>query len=113
MARRVLKDAYLESILTIVGRAKHGTIVGQVWDVWSRPYNERIIKATKAKHPDVPITLYVNGSGGLLERMASTSADVIGLDWTIDMADCRRRIGPDVSIQVSTSCSCLLVCTWL
>ena len=54
----------------------------------------------KASHPRTPLTLYANGSGGLLERMAGTGADVIGLDWTVDMADARRRLGPNQAVQV-------------
>lgn len=72
----------------------------QMWDRWSRPYIERIIRKTKLEHPTVPITVYANGSGGLLERLGSTGADVIGLDWTVDMADARKRLGPNVSVQV-------------
>ena len=72
----------------------------QLWDKWSRPYIQRIIQKAKKEHPTVPITVYANGSGGLLERLGSTGADVVGLDWTVDMADARRRLGPDVSVQV-------------
>ena len=43
--------------------------------------------------------LYANGSGGLLERLGNTGADVIGLDWTSDMADARARLGPAQSVQ--------------
>lgn len=43
--------------------------------------------------------LYINGNGGLLEQMKGTGVDVIGLDWTVDMADGRRRLGNDISIQ--------------
>lgn len=53
----------------------------------------------RAAHPDVPLVLYANGSGGLLERMATVGVDVIGLDWTIDMEDGRRRLGPDLAVQ--------------
>ena len=31
--------------------------------------------------------------------MKGTGVDVIGLDWTIDMEDARRRLGDDVSVQ--------------
>lgn len=55
----------------------------------------------KATHPNTPLTLYANGSGGLLERMAGTGADVIGLDWTVDMADARARLGPNQAVQVT------------
>ena len=79
----------------------------QMWDRWSRPYIERIIQATKREHPTVPITVYANGSGGLLERLGSTGADVVGLDWTVDMADARARLGPAVSVQ---ACAYLAPC---
>lgn len=58
------------------------------------------MQRVKAEHPSVPITLYANGSGGLLERLGSTGVDVVGLDWTIDMGDARKRLGPDQSVQV-------------
>lgn len=32
--------------------------------------------------------------------MAGTGADVIGLDWTVDMGDARRRLGPNQAVQV-------------
>lgn len=43
--------------------------------------------------------LYINGNGGLLERMTGTGVDVIGLDWTVDMADARQRLGSSVNVQ--------------
>ncbi|PRW57352.1 uroporphyrinogen decarboxylase [Chlorella sorokiniana] len=76
-----------------------GQLPPQLWDRWSRPYIERIVQQVKATHPNTPLTLYANGSGGLLERMAGTGADVIGLDWTVDMADARRRLGPNQAVQ--------------
>ncbi|CAD7704902.1 unnamed protein product [Ostreobium quekettii] len=76
-----------------------GQLTPKDWDRWSRPYIERMIEVAKSRHPTVPLALYANGSGGLLERMKSTGADVIGLDWTVDMADARQRLGPDVPVQ--------------
>ena len=46
----------------------------------------------------MPIVLYANGSGGLLERMGKTGVDAVGLDWSVDMADARRRLGK-ISVQ--------------
>ncbi|KAL4441232.1 hypothetical protein ABPG77_011469 [Micractinium sp. CCAP 211/92] len=76
-----------------------GQLPPKEWDRWSRPYIERIVRQVKATHPNTPLTLYANGSGGLLERMAGTGADVIGLDWTVDMADARARLGPNQAVQ--------------
>jgi uroporphyrinogen decarboxylase len=58
-----------------------------------------MIASVKATHPGTPLTLYANGSGGLLERLGGTGADVVGLDWTVDMADARARLG-DKPVQV-------------
>jgi len=69
-----------------------GQLPPSAWDRWSGRYLTRMIAAVKAARPGVPLMLYANGSGGLLERMAVTGADVIGLDWTVDMADARVRI---------------------
>lgn len=76
-----------------------GQLPPKDWDRWSRPYIERIVKKFKAAYPDVPLTLYANGSGGLLERMACTGVDVIGLDWTVDIADARKRLGSNIAVQ--------------
>ena len=70
-----------------------------MWDKWSRPYIEQILATVKAEHPTTPVMLYANGSGGLLERMGGCGADVIGLDWTIDMADARARLGAEQAVQ--------------
>jgi uroporphyrinogen decarboxylase len=58
-----------------------------------------MVQTVKAKHPTVPLTLYANGSGGLLERIKATGVDVVGIDWTVDMKDARARLGNDVSLQ--------------
>lgn len=76
-----------------------GQLPPKDWDKWSRPYIERIVRRVKAQHPGVPLTLYANGSGGLLERMAGTGVDVVGLDWTVDIGDARRRLGANVALQ--------------
>lgn len=76
-----------------------GQLPPHLWDKWSRPYIEEIISGVHSTHAGVPIMLYANGSGGLLERMRGTGADVIGLDWTIDMHDARQRLGPDQAVQ--------------
>lgn len=59
----------------------------------------QIVRTVKEKCPQTPLVLYINGNGGLLEKMKGTGVDVIGLDWTVDMADGRRRLGSDIGIQ--------------
>jgi uroporphyrinogen decarboxylase len=76
-----------------------GQLPPHVWDKWSRPYIERIVAGVKKSHPKTPVMLYANASGGLLERMGQVGADVIGLDWTIDMKDARNRLGANQVVQ--------------
>ena len=69
-----------------------GQLPPHMWEEWSKPYIEQVIAKARSKYPNVPLTLYANGNGGLLERMALLDINCIGLDWTIDMADGRKRI---------------------
>ena len=38
---------------------------------------KRVVAEVKETHPDLPLILYSSGSGGLLERLQTTGADVI------------------------------------
>jgi len=76
-----------------------GQLPPREWDRWSGPYLKRMVQSVKAVHPTVPLTLYINGSGGLLERIKATGVDVVGIDWTVDMADARQRLGNDICLQ--------------
>lgn len=76
-----------------------GQLPPDMWDRWSKPYIDQIVSVVRKKCPEIPLVLYINGNGGFLERMRGTGVDVIGLDWTVDMADGRKRLGNDISIQ--------------
>ncbi len=47
----------------------------------------------------VPVTLFTKGGGLWLESMAETGCDALGLDWTVDIGDARRRVGHKVALQ--------------
>jgi uroporphyrinogen decarboxylase len=69
------------------------------YDVFALPYQKRIVEKVKATHPETPFILYISGSAGVLERMGMTGVDIVSVDWTVDMAEARRRLGPDVGVQ--------------
>jgi len=69
------------------------------YDVFAAPYQRQVIEKIKAKHPTVPIIIYINKSGALLERMAQTGVDIVSLDWTVTMEEGRRRIGQNMGVQ--------------
>uniref|UniRef100_A0A2P2L529 Uroporphyrinogen decarboxylase n=1 Tax=Rhizophora mucronata TaxID=61149 RepID=A0A2P2L529_RHIMU len=76
-----------------------GQLPPHLWDSWSMPYIKEIVDIVRHKCPATPLVLYINGNGGLLEHMKQTGVDVIGLDWTVDMADGRKCLGSGISLQ--------------
>lgn len=76
-----------------------GHLSPQDYDQFALPYQQQVVRQVKAKHPDTPMILYINGSAGLLERMAQSGVDIVSVDWTVDMAEARRRLGPGVGVQ--------------
>ena len=70
--------------------------------IFSLPYAESIIRAIKDEHPDVPVVFHMNGGTGKLEFMSSCSADVIGLDWHVEMQTARALLG-DRILQVTSA----------
>lgn len=76
-----------------------GQLSPQDYDAFALPYQKRVVEQVKATHPETPLILYINGSAGLLERMPSCGVDFVSVDWTVDMAEARQRLGPNVGVQ--------------
>ena len=70
-----------------------GNISPVDYDVFGAPYIKRMVDSVKETHPDLPIILYIAGSGGLLERMALTGVDIVSIDQSHSMKDAIQRIG--------------------
>ena len=47
----------------------------------------------------VPAIVFTKGGGQWLDEIAGCGADAVGLDWTVDLADARRRVGDSVALQ--------------
>jgi uroporphyrinogen decarboxylase len=47
----------------------------------------------------VPRIFFTKGGGLWLESMAEAGADALGLDWTIDIGEARRRVGGTMALQ--------------
>lgn len=76
-----------------------GQLSPQDYDTFALPYQQQVVRQVKATHPDTPMILYINGSAGILERMGQSGVDIVSVDWTVDMADACRRLGPHVGVQ--------------
>eukprot|EP00751_Fragilariopsis_kerguelensis_P006609 CAMPEP_0170783350 /NCGR_PEP_ID=MMETSP0733-20121128/15464_1 /TAXON_ID=186038 /ORGANISM="Fragilariopsis kerguelensis, Strain L26-C5" /LENGTH=403 /DNA_ID=CAMNT_0011128007 /DNA_START=76 /DNA_END=1287 /DNA_ORIENTATION=+ len=83
---------------------ENGAQLIQIFDSWAgylsprdyeefaAPYQKMILNKIKENYPAIPTVVYIKCSGALIERMAGTGADVVSLDWTVDMVEGRARI---------------------
>ena len=62
----------------------------------------RTVLAALVPGPDgraVPTIVFTKGGGQWLDDIAACGAAAVGLDWTVDLADARRRVGARVALQ--------------
>jgi len=78
-----------------------GNLSHQAYREFSLAYIERIFSEVKREHEGerVPRIVFTKGGGLWLESIAACGCDCVGLDWTVDLADARQRVGERVSLQ--------------
>lgn len=77
-----------------------GVLTGRDYQQFSLYYMHKIVDGLLRENEGrrVPVTLFTKGGGQWLEAMAETGCDALGLDWTTDIADARRRVGHKVAL---------------
>jgi uroporphyrinogen decarboxylase len=95
----------------LLAQVAAGASAVQLFDTWAGeltetdfrtaalPAIQQVISEVKAVAPDVPVILYSKGTSHLLGALAESRADVLSLDWRIDLAKARRRLGPRIALQ--------------
>jgi uroporphyrinogen decarboxylase len=48
---------------------------------------------------EVPVIYYTKASHHLLAAAAKSGADVLSVDWRVDLRELRKTLGPDVALQ--------------
>ncbi|MBW1637441.1 MAG: uroporphyrinogen decarboxylase [Deltaproteobacteria bacterium] len=99
-----LMDKITEStILYLQAQARAGAQALQIFDSWAGilapsdfalfalPYVQKIINSLKQF--DIPLIYFANNGATLLDLSVSSGADVIGLDWRINIGDAIKRVG--------------------
>ncbi len=78
-----------------------GLLSPHMFTEFSRRYLAQITAGLKADPVtrDVPLILFSKGANAHLETLADTGCDALGLDWTIDIANARERVGARVALQ--------------
>jgi uroporphyrinogen decarboxylase len=70
---------------------------------------ERLKASPTWRQGGVPIIYFVNGCAPYIEDYARSGADVLGVDWRVELAEVRRRVGPDVALQGNMDPTCLFL----
>jgi len=78
-----------------------GVLTGRDYREFSLHYMHKIVDGLLRENDGrrVPVTLFTKGGGQWLEAMAATGCDALGLDWTTDIDDARRRVGDKFALQ--------------
>ena len=101
--------------MTVISYLSSQIIAGaqavQIFDSWAGilapddykefelPYVKKIITSLKKQHPETPVIYFANNCAGIIKEVKKSGADVIGIDWRIDIADAIKRLGKKVAVQ--------------
>ncbi|MBE1287970.1 MAG: uroporphyrinogen decarboxylase [Alteromonadaceae bacterium] len=110
----ILLDKIADSVISYLNaQIKAGAQSVMVFDTWggvlsprdyklfSLQYMHKIVDGLIREYDGrrVPVTLFTKNGGMWLEAIADTGCDAVGLDWTIDIADAKARVGDRVALQ--------------
>ena len=78
-----------------------GSLSHAAYREFSLAYLQRIIAGLKREQAGarIPTAVFTKGCGNRLEDVAAIGCDAVGLDWGVDIAQARERIGDRVALQ--------------
>ncbi len=109
-----LLDTTAQSVTSYLNaQIKAGAQTVMIFDTWggvltprdykefSLHYMKQIIDGLVRENDGrkVPVMLFTKGGGQWLEDMADTGCDGLGIDWTQDLGEARKRVGDKVALQ--------------
>ncbi|RXZ36453.1 uroporphyrinogen decarboxylase [Oxalobacteraceae bacterium CAVE-383] len=78
-----------------------GALADGIYQAFSLAYMREVVAQLKREKDGVriPVIVFTKGGGLWLEQIADIGADAVGLDWTVNLGDARRRVGDRVALQ--------------
>lgn len=106
----ILSDSVAEYLNAQIDAGVDAVMIFDTWGGILTPENyekfslapmQRILdKLKKSRNGQrIPNILFTKGGAQWLEKMADTGCDALGLDWTINIAEARERVGNKVALQ--------------
>ncbi len=78
-----------------------GVLADGAFQRFSLDYTRRVVDGLQREKDGqrIPCIVFTKGGGPWLEAIADIGADGVGIDWTVDIAAARRRVGSRVALQ--------------
>ena len=78
-----------------------GVLADGAFQAFSLAYTRQVVQGLQRDKDGerIPVIVFTKGGGPWLQDIANCGADVVGLDWTVNLTDARRRLGAQVALQ--------------
>jgi uroporphyrinogen decarboxylase len=78
-----------------------GVLADGAFQEFSLAYTKRVLSQLKHEHNGyrIPHIVFTKGGGLWLSEIADSGADVVGLDWTVNLGKARAQVGDRVALQ--------------
>jgi len=78
-----------------------GVLADGAFQAFSLAYTRQVVQALRREHEGrrVPVIVFTKGGGLWLDEIAGLGADVVGLDWTVNLGRARAAVGDRVALQ--------------
>ena len=110
---RLLDKIARATTLYLNAQIAAGAQAAMVFDTWggaltpsdyrefSLRYMQQVVDGLtrEADGRKVPVILFTKGGASWLEDMAGSGCDALGVDWTLEIGEARRRVGDRVALQ--------------
>ena len=78
-----------------------GVLADGLFQTFSLAYTKKVLSKLIRKHDgqEIPAIVFTKGGGQWLEHIAGIGCDAVGLDWTVNLSQARKRVADSVSFQ--------------
>ncbi len=109
LVRTLLEKIADATALYLLAQIEAGATVVQLFDTWAGeltrdeyftfalPATQRIIHALRDS--GTPVILYSKGTAHCIASLAVTGAQVLSVDWRIELDEAQRRLGGRIALQ--------------
>jgi uroporphyrinogen decarboxylase len=106
--RELLSRIAQATISYLQAQIRAGAAAVQLFDTWCGELNLRdyldfalpaVQEIVSGLEKSVPVIYYTKASSHLLLAAADSGADVLSVDWRVDLRELRRTLGPKIALQ--------------